>query len=68
MSKATNKAWNKFKRIRAINEDIDEGGDVGIAARKMHRKLSDSWSKRNSNNTQGFFDRKKAREMKRNAA
>lgn len=31
------------------------------------RKLSDHWDKRSSTNTKGFFDQKKAREMKRGA-
>ena len=31
------------------------------------RKLSDSWDKRTATNTTGFFDQKKAREMKRGA-
>lgn len=34
---------------------------------KELRKLSDSWEKRNSMNTSGFFDRKKARAIKRGA-
>lgn len=32
---------------------------------KELRKLSDSWEKRTPSNTCGFFDQKKAREMKR---
>lgn len=35
---------------------------------KALRKLSDSWTKRNATNTKGFFNQKKAREMKRGAA
>lgn len=35
---------------------------------KALRKLSDSWTKRDATNTKGFFDQKKAREMKRGAA
>lgn len=34
---------------------------------KDSRKLSDSWDKRFSSNTAGFFDQKKAREIKRGA-
>ncbi len=55
----------KFKVIAALNADIDSGGDVGYAARKAKSKQHDSWSKRTSNNTAGFFDRKKARAIKR---
>jgi len=32
---------------------------------KELRKLSDSWDKRSSTNTKGFFDHKKARAIKR---
>lgn len=32
---------------------------------KALRKMSDSWDKRNSSNIVGFFDQKKAREIKR---
>lgn len=34
---------------------------------KALRKLSDSWVKRSSSNVTGFFDQKKAREVKRGA-
>lgn len=35
---------------------------------KALRKLSDSWTKRDATNTKGFFDQKKARDVKRGAA
>lgn len=58
-------ARKKFDKLSALNEDIDSGGFAGNAARKAKSKMNDSWSKRTSNNTTGFFDQKKAREIKR---
>jgi hypothetical protein len=58
-------AVRKFSVIAALNDDIDSGGTPALAARKAKSKMNDSWSKRTSNNTKGFFDQKKARAIKR---
>jgi len=55
----------KFKKLAALNDDMDTGGHVGMAARKAKTMMNDSWVKRKSNNVSGFFDQKKARDMKR---
>ena len=67
MSKKTDKAFAKFSKLAALNADIDVGGHVGMAARRAKGKMNDSWCNRKSNNVAGFFDQKKAREMKRSA-
>jgi hypothetical protein len=38
-----------------------------MAARRAKSKMNDTWNKRSSTNTTGFFDQKKAREIKRGA-
>lgn len=48
----------KFERLAVMNRLID-GGEVGVA--KAKKALSDSWTKRQSNNVQGFYDPKKAK-------
>lgn len=58
MSKAVQKAYRKFARLSKMNSLID-AGVPGIT--KAKRKLADSWTKRQSNNTTGFYDPKKAR-------
>ena len=35
----------KFDKITALNECIDSGGHIGMAARKDKRKMADSWTK-----------------------
>ncbi len=51
-------------RVSMLNELIDSGDH---AAGKAKRMMQGSWVKRNSTNTYGFFDQKKAREIKRGA-
>lgn len=58
-------AQRKFDKLAALNADIDAGGFVGMGARRAKTKMNDSWGKRNSSNVAGFFDQKKARDMKR---
>lgn len=60
-------ATQKFLKLAALNADIDAGGFVGAGARREKAKLADSWRNRKSNNVAGFFDRKKARDIKRGA-
>lgn len=60
-------ATRKFAKLAALNADIDIGGHVGMAAGKAKRMLNDTWGKRSSTNTKGFFDHKKARAVKRGA-
>ena len=66
MSKAK-RCTAKFAKLAALNADVDTGGHAGMAARRAKGKMNDSWCNRKSNNVAGFFDQKKAREMKRGA-
>lgn len=66
-SKAVKVARAKFDKLAALNADMAVGGHIGMAARKAKSRMSDSWRNRISNNTMGFFDQKKAREVKRGA-
>ena len=52
------RAFAKFERLAVMNRLID-GGEVGVYRAK--KALSDSWTKRQSNNVTGFYDPKKAR-------
>lgn len=58
-------ATKVFNRLTALNEDIDAGGHVGMAARRTKAKLADHWMRRGSTNTAGFYNAKKARDAKR---
>ena len=64
-SKAVKVARAKFDKLASLNADVDVGGHIGMAARKAKTKMNDSWRNRTSNNVRGFFDQKKAREIKR---
>ena len=57
----------KFDKLAALNSAVDEGGHAGIAARKVKSKMSEAWFNRGASSTLGFFDQKKARDMKRGA-
>lgn len=57
----------KFNKLAELNAAIDVGGPIGMSARKTKASMPDSWVKRKSNNVAGFFDQKKARELKRGA-
>lgn len=61
MSKKVERAYAKFARLKAMNTDIDAGGDAASGIAKAKRKLNDSWTKRQSNNVAGFYDPKKAK-------
>lgn len=67
-SKLAKRCAAKFKKLAALNDDMDVGGHVGMAARKAKTMMNDTWSKRRSNNVSGFFDQKKARAIKRGEA
>lgn len=64
-SKAVKVARAKFDKLASLNADMDAGGHIGMGARKAKTKLNDRWFNRKSNNVKGFFDQKKAREIKR---
>lgn len=66
-SKAMQRARAKFDKLKSLNADQDVGGHIGMAARKAKSSMNDTWHKRKSNNTTGFFDKNKAREIKRGA-
>ena len=51
-------------KVAELNQLIDSGDH---AAGKAKRMMQGSWDKRFSTNVAGFFDQKKAREMKRGA-
>ena len=57
--RALKKARKVFAQLAKMNSLID-AGVPGIT--KAKRKLADSWTKRQSNNTTGFYDPKKARQ------
>ena len=59
MSKAIQKAYRKFARLSNMNSLID-AGVPGVA--KAKRKLADSWTKRQSSNTTGFYYPRKAKQ------
>lgn len=67
-NKALAKAYAKFQRLNKLTYMELYGDDEARAARKMKKAMSDTWTKRDSKNIRGFFDQKKAREMKRGAA
>ena len=60
-------AQRKFDKLASLNADIDVGGHIGMAARKVKAKMNDTWRNRKSNNVAGFFNQKKARAVKRGA-
>lgn len=60
-------AQRKFDKLAALNAEIDAGGFAGMGARRTKKAMQDSWVKRSSANTYGFFDQKKARAIKRGA-
>lgn len=64
-SKAVKVARAKFDKLASLNADMDVGGHVGMSARRAKSKMNDSWRNRKSTNVAGFFDQKKAREIKR---
>ncbi len=62
MTKLAAQCYAKFKRLAVLNEQQDTGTDVERqAAGKAKRKLNDTWVKRKSNNTTGFYDPRKAK-------
>ena len=64
MNKRVQRAHAKFARLAAMNAAIDAGGDAAAGVAKAKRTMSDTWSKRVSNNVAGFFDPKKARKKR----
>ena len=61
MSKKVQRAYAKFARLKAMNSAIDAGGSDAAGVAKAKRKLSDSWTKRNSNNTNGTWKAKNSK-------
>ena len=54
-------AHKKFARLAAMNAAIDAGGSDAAGVAKAKRSLSDSWTKRNSNNTNGTWKAKNSK-------
>lgn len=61
MNATAKAARRKFNKLAKLNSDIDSGGIAGVAARRAKSVMNDSWTKRKSNNTKGFWDTTKAR-------
>ena len=61
MSKKVQRAYAKFTRLAAMNTAIDAGGSDAAGVAKAKRKMSDSWTKRNSNNTTGTWKAKNSK-------
>lgn len=61
MNKRVQMAHAKFARLSEMNKALDAGGNEAVGVAKAKRQLSDTWTKRVSNNVTGFFDPKKAR-------
>ena len=61
MNKKVQKAYAKFARLKAMNSAIDAGGSDAAGVAKAKRRLSDSWTKRNSNNTAGIWNAKNSK-------
>ncbi len=62
MTKLAAQCYAKFKRLAVLNEQQDTGTDVERqAAGKAKRRLNDTWVKRKSNNTVGFWNAKAAK-------
>lgn len=66
MRGAAKRATAKFNKINALQDAIEIGGHIGMAARKDKRKMADSWTKRNRTTPGDLFNRKAARAAKRN--
>lgn len=61
MSKKVKRAYAKFTRLAVMNAAIDAGGDGAVGVARAKRKLADSWTKRNSNNTNGTWKAKNSK-------
>lgn len=61
MSKKAKRAHAKFARLAAMNAAIDAGGSAAVGVAKAKRQLSDSWTKRNSKNTDGTWKAKNSK-------
>ena len=61
MSKKVARAFAKFAKLKAMNTAIDAGGSDAAGVAKAKRRLSDSWTKRNSNNTNGTWKAKNSK-------
>lgn len=65
MRGAVKRAKMKFNKIDALQDAIEVGGHIGMAARKDKRKLADSWVKRSRTDPGDLHNRAAAREAKR---
>ncbi len=60
-AKALRAAQAKFAKIAGMNRAIDAGGSDAVGVARAKRKLADSWTKRNSNNTNGTWKAKNSK-------
>ena len=61
MRKKVQLAYAKFARLAAMNAAIDAGGSDAVGVARAKRQLSDSWTKRNSKNTNGTWKAKNSK-------
>ena len=61
MSKKSERAYAKFTRLAAMNAAIDAGGRDAVGVARAKRRLSDSWTKRSSKNTNGTWKAKNSK-------
>ena len=61
MNKKVQRAYAKFARLAAMNTAIDAGGSDAAGVAKAKRKMSDTWTKRNSSNTNGTWKAKNSK-------
>lgn len=60
-AKALRVAQAKFARLKAMNTAIDAGGSDAVGVARAKRRLSDSWTKRSSKNTNGTWKAKNSK-------
>jgi hypothetical protein len=61
MAKRLSKLAAKFSRLQHLNGLIDDKGDEALDARRVKRGLADKWTRRRSNNVQGYFKQASAK-------
>lgn len=54
-------AHKKFAKLKAMNTAIDAGGSDAVGVARAKRRLSDSWTKRSSKNTNGTWKAKNSK-------
>ena len=60
-ARACKSAHKKFAKLEAMNTAIDAGGSDAVGVARAKRRLSDSWTKRSSKNTNGTWKAKNSK-------